>query len=77
MFGYKDGEKKSFPITFKTLKQVRTFTYKHALENPGWLNANGDISEYNVKVDRDEHKNVWQDNVIENVYKNYTDFNNW
>ena len=35
------------------------------------------LVEYNVKVDRDEYKNVWQDNVIENVYKNYTDFNNW
>ncbi|PEC21422.1 hypothetical protein COM96_14245 [Bacillus cereus] len=77
VIGCKDGEEKLFPITFKTLKKARTFNHGHAHRNPEWLNANGDISEYNVKLGRDEYKNVWHDNVIENVYKNYADFNDW
>ncbi|MEW9139038.1 hypothetical protein ACQGSH_19850 [Bacillus wiedmannii] len=77
VIGCKDGKEKHFPITFKTLKRARIFNYKYACENPEWLNRNGDISEYNVKIGRPEYKNIWHDNVIKSVYQKYTDFDSW
>ncbi|UPJ18272.1 hypothetical protein MYW48_09460 [Bacillus cereus] len=52
VIAYKDGKEKHFPVSFKTLKRARIFNYRYAFENPEWLNRNGDISEYNVKMGR-------------------------
>ncbi|PEO19849.1 hypothetical protein [Bacillus wiedmannii] len=73
---HKDGETFPFEEEFSSLKETRVFIYEYALNNPEWLNINGNISELNYKDDR--KRNPWYDNVIEQVYKVlYKDFPEW
>ncbi|MCU4969267.1 hypothetical protein [Bacillus toyonensis] len=75
---YKNDEFIPFKEKFDSLKKARMFIYRYVLNNPEWLNVNGDISEFNFKDGRDEKDNKWHDNVSEKVYKKkYKDFKDW
>ncbi|NCA65944.1 hypothetical protein CN384_25850 [Bacillus thuringiensis] len=75
--GYKDGDEYPLGEGFKTLKQARMFNNEYAHDNPEWLNENGDISEFNVKDNRENAQNRWHGNATETAYSKYTDFKDW
>lgn len=77
LVGYIDDRKVVFPNEFSSLKETRMFINKYVKNHPEWLNVNGDISEYNVMPNREGYPDKWHGNVVNAVYKGYTDFKYW
>ncbi|PEW70516.1 MULTISPECIES: hypothetical protein [Bacillus cereus group] len=74
VYGYRVVQPKLYLGEFNSLKEARQCICKYAYNNPQWLNADGDINEYNNKSSRPESDNKWYKSVIEKEYIKYADF---
>ncbi|OMH23928.1 hypothetical protein BK726_11145 [Bacillus thuringiensis serovar londrina] len=77
VYEYRVAKSKLYLGEFDSLKEARQFICKYASNNPQWLNADGDINEYNNKPSRPESDNKWYMGVVEKEYKKYADFKDW